>query len=183
MLVMTNGDPETSSSPGGGEVRPTGRLERAPGERYAAADPAPGDGRGAAGGAGRPIRGAYRTTSAGAGVAVAVAVGAAAALLVFLLGFLALTLGLLAVSGATGWAIAAALRQYGGSKVGSANRRSLMAASIAVVAVAIGLGLLWAWALTEGGVLNPVAYLSERFGPLWVAILAIAPIFAALRAR
>jgi hypothetical protein len=183
MPVMTNGEPGKSRSPEGGEVRPTGHLERVPGERYAAADSAPGGGRDAAGGAGRPIRAAYRRTSAAAGVAVAVAIGAAAALLVFLLGFLALTLGLLAVSGAAGWAIAAALRQYGGSEVGSANRRSLVAAAIALVAVAIGLGLLWAWALTEGGVLDPVAYLSERFGPLWVAILAIAPIFAALRAR
>jgi hypothetical protein len=195
-------------APEGGEVRPggsAGQLDRAPGERYREAGGASGRGasaggsagtrrtqlgsaegnalgRGAAGAAGKPGE-RLRQTGRTRGLVAAAAVGAAAAALIVLLGILDLSLGLLAVSAATGWLVAVALRQFGGSAIGSARRRALTAALIATLAVVLGLGLLWGWSLTEGGALGPLGYLVERFGLLTLAILAAAPLFAAARAR
>jgi hypothetical protein len=197
-----------TGAPGGGEVRPggsAGQLDRAPGERYRDAGGASGRGASAGGGAGSRRtqlgsaggdalgRGAVgaagqpgerlRQTGRARGLVAAAAVGAAAAALIVLLGILDLSLGLVAISAATGWLVAVALRQFGGAAIGSARRRVLTAALIATLAVVLGLGLLWGWSLTEGGALGPLAYLVERFGLLTLAILAAAPLFAAARAR
>jgi hypothetical protein len=166
------GAPPRPAGREGGEVRPAGRLDRIPGDRYRTPEQGP---------ATPPAR--PRRTSRTRGLAAAVAVAVAGAILVLVLGVLDLSVGLLAISAGMGWVVAVALRHYGGASIPSARGRALTAALIAGAGILGGLGLLWGWSLTEGGALGPAAYLAERFGVLSVAILVAAPLFAGLRAR
>lgn len=93
------------------------------------------------------------------------------ALVIAALGLLDLSLGLLAVAAAIGWV------------AGDVGRQPLVAGAAAAAAVALGLVLRWAWSLTEGGVLGPVPYVAERYGPLAVALVVVAGTVGAVRAR
>jgi hypothetical protein len=142
---------EGAARVGGGEVR---RLERAPGERYAAAPSAA---------PARPVR-------FGRAVAVAGAVGA----ITFLLTGFDIGLGLLAIAAAAGWLVGLTLAGGG---------RPLAAGALAAAGMASGLLADGIRALTQGGVLAPWAYTWERFGLLAVAVLLIAALAGAWRGR
>jgi hypothetical protein len=162
----------------GGEVRP--RLDRAPAERYAARPDAPppsaqgseGSGRGAGAGGG-----ATRGLLAAGGAALC---GAA---VFFALGLVDIGVGTLAAAAAVGWIVAMALIWGGGASPLGRRTRVMVAAGLAGGAVVLGLLVGWAWARVEGGVLPPLEYLDQRYGPLaWLNVL-LAAIVAAWRAR
>ena len=97
-------------------------------------------------------------------LAAAVAVVGAAAI-VYLGGVLAISAGLIPVAGGLGWAIGAALRWGAGEHL---SKRSRVGAAIGLAIAAIALAQLglWQFARSEGGVLPPLDYLLEVFGPL-----------------
>lgn len=169
---------DNASDPG--ERRPgrTRRLDRAPGDRFLGGAP------------GTPTPGAAPDPPAGlrAGAvrALAAAAGAAAAgaLLFFALGLLELGAGLIAPAAAVGWAVALALLS-GGARRASGDRRTQMvlAATLGAAAIVIGFLLNWAWARGEGGVLDPLAYMDQRWGPLALVDVLAAAVAGALRAR
>ena len=47
----------------------------------------------------------------------------------------------------------------------------------------LGFALLWAWSRVEGGVMDPIAYLDERFGPTAWLNVVVAVVVAWLRAH
>ncbi len=110
--------------------------------------------------------------------------GAIGALLIFGLGLLDIGAGLIAVGAGVGWAVTLALL-WGGGRTLIARRTTRMAAatSLAAAAVVAGFVVDWAWARVEGGVLDPAAYIEQRYGPLAILIAAAALVVAALRAR
>lgn len=111
--------------------------------------------------------------------AIGVVVGGA--VLIGLLALVDLSLGLVAVAAALGWVGGGAAA----SAPGSASDRARLLAGVVVGDAAIVLGLLlaWVWSLTEGGVLGPVAYLGERYGPLAIVLVVVAGGVAGLVAR
>ena len=111
---------------------------------------------------------------------VAAAVGAVA--IVMLGGVLAVSAGLVVVAGATGWAVATALRAGAAHRLG-ARRRVRMAVGLALLAILLGQVGLWAYARSEGGVLGPLDYLAETFGVLVPLELFVAWIVAWATAR
>jgi hypothetical protein len=145
------------------------RLAHPPSDRYRAVEPAEA--------------GPVRATSPGRGAmsAVLAAAGGAAAI-TFLGGLMAVSAGLLVVAAATGWAVALGLRIGAGERL-SAARRVRFAVGLALLAVVLGQLGLWLYARTEGGVLGPLDYLGETFGPLVPLELAGASIAAWLTAR
>jgi hypothetical protein len=94
---------------------------------------------------------------------VAAVIGAVATTI--LGGVLAVSAGLLVVAVATGWAVAVGLRTGGGQRL-STDRRVRLALGLATLSVAMGQAGLWLYALTEGGVLWPLDYLAQTFGPI-----------------
>lgn len=161
----------------GGEVRP--RLDRAPGERYGArtgAQPPTGDG--SAGGecpgaGGGPVRVILAP-------AAAVLVGAAA---YFGLGLVDVGAGTLAAAAAVGWTVALTLIWGGGASDWDRRTRIVVAGGLAGGSVVLGLLLGWAGSRVEGGVLPPLEYLDQRYGPLaWLNVL-VAAVVGAWRAR
>jgi hypothetical protein len=171
--------------PGGGERR---RLDRAPGERYGqgAADSGAADGVELGSGPAVPPRAA----------AIAATVALAGALAFFVLGQLDLGPGLLAVAAFAGWITAIALvgAGVGGAGVGGARggggetghrgrTRIAGAAVLAGGAIALAIGLDWAWATVQAGVLGPLDYVAQRYGPAAIADIGVAGAVAALRAR
>ena len=117
------------------------------------------------------------------GVAVAVVVAIAGAVLIVLLGgVMTLTEGLLVVAGSTGGGIGIALR-WGAAGELSRRRRVVIGLGLAIGAVALGQLGLWQYARIEGGVLSPVDYLGEVFGPLVPLQFATAAVVAWLAAR
>jgi hypothetical protein len=155
----------SSSSPG------ERRLAHPPSDRYRAAEaqatPATPDP------AASVARGAAIST-------VAAIVGLVA--IVILGGVFAITAGLVAVAGGLGWAIAAGLG-YGAGDQLTDRRRVTAAVGLAIAAVALGQLGLWQYARTEGGVLPPVEYLLEVFGPLVPLEFGAAALLAWLAAR
>jgi hypothetical protein len=144
----------------GGEIR---RLDRAPGERYAAA--------GASAAAGVAVRvDKPRRVWLGRAVAAAAAAGA----VTFLLTSFDIGLGLLAVAAAAGWLVGLAL---------AGGRHPVTAGALAAAGMASGLLADGLRALTEGGVLAPWAYAWERFGLLAVAVPLVAALAGAWRGR
>jgi hypothetical protein len=95
---------------------------------------------------------------------------------------LAVSAGLLVVAGATGWAVALGLRVGGGASL-PASRRARLALALALLAVVLGQVGLWLYARTEGGVLGPLDYLGETFGPLVPLELAAAGLASWVAAR
>ena len=75
--------------------------------------------------------------------------------------------GLLAVSGFIGWAVGVAVvvgrraRRRHAPAAGPGGRRASPPGRSS-----LGFVLLWAWSRVEGGVMDPIAYLDERFGPI-----------------
>ena len=121
------------------------------------------------------------STARGVAIATVVAiVGAAAIVLVG--GILALTSGLLVVAGATGLGVAVALRIGAGDRLTS-RRRVTIAVGLAIAAVALGQLGLWQYARTEGGVLSPLEYLAEVYGPLVPLEFGVAAFVAWATAR
>jgi hypothetical protein len=107
-----------------------------------------------------------RTVSAARGAKLAVGAAAAGAVAITILGgVLAVSAGLLVVAAATGWAVALGLRVGAGETVPT-GRRVRLALGLALLAVVLGQLGLWLYARTEGGVLGPLDYLGETFGPL-----------------
>ena len=169
-------DPVTDPAREPGERRPgvTSRLDRAPGERYAQRTPG-----GAASPAGVPSPG--RRMRALAAAAVAAAIGA---LVIFALGLVEIGPGLIAVSAAVGWAVALAL-VWGSAGAGFESRgtRTAIAAALGATGIIVGFLLNWGWSRAEGGVLDPAAYLDQRYGLLAIADIVVAALAGALRAR
>lgn len=128
------------------------RLQHPPSDRYRRAEPpAPVENPAAS-----PVRGlAFAIVTAVAGAAAIVALG----------GVLAITSGLLVVAGAAGWGVAVGLRTGAGPQL-AADRRWRLALALALLSVALGQLGLWLYGRSEGGVLGPLDYLAETFGPL-----------------
>src|SRR6187402_904771 len=130
--------------------RPSGpRLDRAPGERYRGGQPPSPAGGTAADDAASPTRAIL------AGIVVAIL----GALLFALLSQVDLGFGLVAIAMFVGWAVALAL-VWNGAPI---PRRPLLGAVLGGGAIVAGLLLAWAWGRLEGGALDPLAYINERF--------------------
>lgn len=114
--------------------------------------------------------------------AATVVVIVAAAVITVLGGVLAVSAGLIVAAAAIGWTVAVALRVGAREWLGRSARVRL-AVGLAVVAIALGQLGLWLYAGTEGGVLPPLDYLGQVFGPLVPAEFTAAAIFAWVRAR
>jgi len=121
--------------------------------------------------------------SVGRGVALAAAVTiAGAAAIVLLGGVLALTEILLVVAGFTGGGVGIGLRWGAGEHL-AGRRRVVIALTLALVAVALGQLGLWQYGRIEGGVLGPLDYLGQVYGPLVLLEFAAAGVVAWLAAR
>jgi hypothetical protein len=162
-----SGPGERPPAPAGGEQR---RLDRAPGERYAAASASPG----ASVPAAAPARRA---------VIAAVLVADACALLFTMLAQVDLGIGMLVVAAFAGWVVGLALVWWGREAIPVARARIAIAAAIGASSIVIGLALDWAWSLFQGGALGPVDYVIQRFGAVGLLAIAVASGVAAWRAR
>jgi hypothetical protein len=148
------------------------RLAHPPSDRYRAAEASAA---------------AVQTPDPGASLVRGVAIASVAAIvgavaIVFLGGVLAISAGLVAVAGGLGWAVAAGL-DYGAGDHLTPRRRVVGAVGASVVAVAVAQVGLWQYALTEGGVLGPIDYLLEVYGPLVPLEFGAAALLAWLAAR
>jgi hypothetical protein len=161
----------SAAAPGSAPPKTPGerRLARPPSDRYRSIEPVPAD--------------PERTVSAARGAMLAVGAAIAGAVAITILGgMLAVSAGLLVVAGATGWAVALGLRVGGGASL-PASRRARLALALALLAVVLGQVGLWLYARTEGGVLGPLDYLGETFGPLVPLELAAAGLASWVAAR
>lgn len=159
------------------------RLQRAPGERYAARNKRPGAPPGPSSGVGsgqpaRAPRGILRALIAADAVALA------GALVFFGLGLVDIGPGLLAASAAIGWAVALAIL-WGGDGPGlpQGAARMAVAGCLAAAAIVVGFVLNWAWARGEGGTLDLFGYLDQRYGAIAWANVLVAAVVGAWRAR
>lgn len=148
------------------------RLNHPPSDRYRAAEA-------------RSVR--VEAPDPGASVARGVAISTVAAILgavaiVLLGGILAVSAGLIVIAGAMGWGVATALRYGAGEHIAS-RRRVVGAVGLSVVAVGLAQLGLWQYARTEGGVLAPIEFLSEVYGPLVPLELGVAVALAWLAGR
>ena len=166
---MTGPTPTPTPTPG------ERRLAHPPSDRYRAAETAAIE----AAAIGAPDPGA--TIARGVAAASVVAIVGAAAITV-LGGVLAVSAGLIVAAAAIGWTVAVALRVGAREWLGRSARVRL-AVGLAVAAIALGQLGLWLYAGTEGGVLPPLDYLGQVFGPLVPAEFTAAAIFAWVRAR
>lgn len=150
-------------------------LDRAPGERYRsrpanlAASAAP-----------VPLP-AERSMVVAIGVPMAVAGAGAGMVAVF--GSFDIGAGLLAVSGFIGWAVGVAVVWSRVPGVDARGQRAIWAVVLAVGSIVVGIVVLWVWSHVEGGVMDPFAYLDERFGPIAYLNVIVAGVVAFLRAR
>ena len=152
----------------GGERR---RLDRAPGERYRAEPrhpPAQADG---------PVGRRTRAIVALLVVADAGAVG------FFLLGLLDLGAGLVAVAAFLGWVIGVTLIWWGRDTITSGRGRTVLAATAGAWAIVLAICLDWGYALLQGGVLGPLDYVAQRYGPWGPLSAVVAALVATWRAR
>ena len=95
---------------------------------------------------------------------------------------LTFTAGLIVVAAATGWGVGAGLRFGAGARL-RPGRRTAVALVIAVGSVALGQLGLWQYGRSEGGVLAPLDYLAEVYGPLVPLQFLAAALVAWLSAR
>ena len=170
--------PEPETPP---QVAGERRLPRAPSERYgsppAAGTPPAGE---------RPPGAPPETPTRHAPVrgiafgAIAALVGAA--LIVVFGGALAVSLGLLVVASGVGYAVGLATVVGAGDTL-SARARPWIAAALAALGVVLGQIGLWLFARAEGGVLAPIDYLGQTFGPLVPVEVLLAAAVAWWRAR
>jgi hypothetical protein len=151
------------------------RLSRPPSERYreeearaaAAADDARQD----------------PSASVARGVALATVVAAiGAGAIVVLGGILTVTTGLVAVAGVMALGVGIALRWGAGSRL-DPGRRVAIALALSVGAVVVAQLGLWQNARVEGGVLSPLEYLWDVYGPLVPIELVVAAFVAWLASR
>jgi hypothetical protein len=148
------------------------QLDRAPGERYRARPDA-------ATPAAPPTSAPSRTVRAAAPILVA----AGGAALIAVLGSFDIGAGLLAVAAFIGWAVALAVVWGSDPAPEQRGRRAAAAVALAAGSVVAGFVVLWAYSHTEGGVMDPVAYLDERFGPIALLDILVAGVVAWVRAR
>jgi hypothetical protein len=130
---------------------PWPQLDRAPGERYRGGQPPSPAG---------AVPDADDTPSSTRAIGAAVAVAVAGALLFALLSQVDLGFGLVAIAMFVGWAVALAL-VWNGARI---PRRAVVGAVLGGGAIVVGLLLAWGWGRLEGGALDPLAYVNERFG-------------------
>jgi hypothetical protein len=121
------------------------------------------------------------TVARGVALAAAVAISGAAAIVV-LGGVLAFTEILLVVAGFTGGGVGIALRLGAGDHL-AGRRRVVIALALALIGVALGQLGLWQYGRIEGGVLAPLDYLGQVYGPLVLLEFAVAGVLAWLAAR
>ena len=169
--MATDPDPAAASDPqpasAGGERR---RLERAPGERYTTPVATSG--------------GAPAEQGGARWIVEAVVVADLGALAFFVLGLLDLGFGLVAVAAFTGWATAIALVYRGRDAAIRAPRtRMATAAFLGGWSVVGGMLLDWLFGLTQGGVMDFVSYVAERYWLVAPAALVAGALVAAYRAR
>ena len=180
-------DPRDAQDPGAGQSGHP-QLDRAPGERYrgmgsgrgpggAPATPPSATASGGEAGAGTAAAGST-TRSIGAGIGAAVAGG----VLYAALGEIDLGIGLLVIAVFIGWVVAIAV-VWGAGSSRPIPRRWLVAGLFGAGAIALGLVLATAWARVEGGVLGPIDYANERYGPLAYVEVVLAGVAAAIRGR
>jgi hypothetical protein len=151
------------------------RLAYPPSDRYRAAE--------AALAAADAAEAVDPSASIARGVAVATAVAVVGAVaIVYLGGVLTLTEVLLIVAGFTGLGVGLALRWGAGEQL-AARRRPVVALALALGAVALGQLGLWQYGRSEGGVLGPLDYLAQVYGPLVLVEFAAAGVIAWLAAR
>ena len=136
-------DPSRPSAP---------RLDRAPGERYRGGQPPSPAG-------GTPPA-ADDTPSPTKAIIAGVVVSILGALLFALLSQIDLGFGLVAIAMFVGWAVALAL-VWNGALI---RRRAVIGGALGAGAIVAGLLLAWGWGRLEGGALDPLAYVNERFG-------------------
>jgi hypothetical protein len=148
------------------------RLERPPGDRYAAPEAA-GDETAPPSRAGGPIRGIILASGVGT-------IGSAASIALFALA--SVSAGLLVVAALTGLFVAEALRAGGDATIPARLRRALAVAT-AIESVAVAQLGIWLYARAEGGALGLIDYLAQAFGPLVPLQFAIAALVAWWRAR
>jgi len=151
------------------------RLARPPSDRYREAEAA------AAAAEADAVVDPAASVARGVALAAAVAIMGAAAI-VFLGGVLEFTEVLLVIAGFTGGGVGIALRWGAGAQL-VGRRRVAIALVLALGAVAIGQLGLWQYGRSEGGVLGPLDYLSQVYGPLVVVEFAAAGVVAWLAAR
>ncbi|HEV8488168.1 MAG TPA: hypothetical protein VGQ58_00095 [Candidatus Limnocylindrales bacterium] len=162
------GDRRPADNQGRGGESPR-RLERPPGERYAA----PGPGGAEPGPAIAPVRGIL--LAAGVGL-----IGSAASIV--LVAVASVSAGLLVVAAVTGLFVGEALRAGAGATLTPGLRRGLAVSTALESVLAAQIGI-WLYARAEGGALGLVDYLAEAFGPLVPLQLAIAALVAWWSAR
>lgn len=168
-------DPEPSSQAPGER-----RLARPPSERYGAtpaagSPPDPG------------LPPVEAPAAAGATAARGIAFGAiaalvGAALIVVFGGVLAISAGLLVVATAVGYTVGLAT-VIGAAETLSAGVRPWIAGVLAGLGVVLGQVGMWLFARAEGGVLAPIDYLGQTFGPLVPVEVLLAAVVAWWRAR
>jgi hypothetical protein len=151
------------------------RLAYPPSDRYRAAE--------AAAAAAEELEEPDPNASVARGVALATAVAIAGAVAIVVLGgVLTLTEVLLVVAGFTGLGVGLALRWGAGGQL-AGRRRVVIALALALGAVLLGQLGLWQYGRSEGGVLGPLDYLGQVYGPLVLLEFAAAGVIAWLAAR
>jgi hypothetical protein len=160
------------------------RLARAPSERYGTtptggpASSPPRDGEPTA-----PASGGAAAAAPARGIAFgAIAALLGAALIVLFGGALAVSAGLLVVASAVGYAVGLAT-VIGAADTLSGGWRPWIAGALAGLGVLLGQVGLWLYARAEGGVLAPIDYLSQTFGPLVPVEVVLGAVVAWWRAR
>ena len=150
--------------------RPNRLLDRAPGERFLAADHSPGDDRerpDASAARRRALLAGLVVASGGAAVHVLLAVGGSA------------QVGLLVVSPLLGWGVGFAVRLAGRGELSSGGRVGL-ALALAMGMLAGALAVNW---LLSGVYLGPIEYLVNVYGALVVAQALFIAVGAFIGAR
>jgi hypothetical protein len=117
-------------------------------------------------------------------IVVAVVIANLGGVAFFVLGLLDLGFGLLAVAAFTGWAIAVALVFKGReSAIRASETRMATAAFLGGWSVVFGMLVDWLFGLTQGGVMDLLPYIAERYWLVAPAALLAAAFVAAYRAR
>ena len=150
------------------------RLAHPPSDRYRASEAA------AAADAERKVD-PHASVARGVAVATAIAIAGAVAI-VIVGGVLTFTDFLIVIAGFTGGGVGIALR-WGAAEHLARRRRVAVALALALGAVALGQLGLWQYGLSEGGVLGPLDYLGQVYGPLVLVEFAAAGVVAWLAAQ
>jgi hypothetical protein len=151
------------------------RLAHPPSDRYRASE--------AAAAAAEAADDVDPAASVARGVAVATVVAIVGAVAIVVLGgVLTLTEVLLIVAGFTGLGVGLALR-WGAAEHLAGRRRVVIALGLSLGSVALGQLGLWQYGRTLGGVLGPLDYLGEVYGPLVLVEFVAAGVIAWLAAR